>query len=217
MKKLPYLIIFAALHSVLYSAIAVAQINSSPFAKPGGAPEVAAKPAAAKATTTNPAPAAAQKTAQPPENPYEKEYKQRIKKTELDGVYIPKDLADALAQLDKLISAESQEKFKTVGEEKAVHHLYFSLGRWIWVNWSLTNGSRLSEYFRQCGVRHPEDMSMLIIRSYHRHLNGKDLDFKEQMQTLRATYAKEDEERQERARLKLEKETGKPVQLKPKE
>ena len=37
------------------------------------------------------------------------------------------------------------------------------------------------------------------------------------MEALKEVYAKEDEARQERARAKLEQETGKPVLLKPKD
>ena len=43
-------------------------------------------------------------SAQPPasEDKYEEEYQKRIKKDYLYGVYIPKDLADAFTQLNRL-------------------------------------------------------------------------------------------------------------------
>ncbi|MEY4926123.1 MAG: hypothetical protein RI894_559 [Bacteroidota bacterium] len=140
---------------------------------------------------------------------YEKEFQERIKKTEINGVYIPKDLEDALNQLDKLISEESKAKFKTHSEDESVHKLYFSLGRWIWTNWSLLDGSRLSEFFREYGIHHPEDIATIIIRSYHRRLNGKELNLKQQMEDLKAKYAKEDAARKEKSIQKLEKEDGK--------
>ncbi len=190
-----------------------AQPSSSPFNKTKGAvpsappPQGAPKPSqTAPAATTNTNQTAPKK---PMMSVYEKEFQERIKKSEINGVYIPKDLFDALDQLDKLVSEESKAKFKIHTEEESVHKLYFSLGRWIWTNWSLLDGSRLSEFFREYGIHHPEDIAIIIIRSYHRRLNGKDLGFKQQMDDLKAKYAKEDADRKTKSMEKLEKEDGK--------
>ncbi|MCI5081744.1 MAG: hypothetical protein MRY78_08635 [Saprospiraceae bacterium] len=119
-------------------------------------------------------------TAQKPaetESEWEKEYNARVRKSVINGVYIPKDLNDALNQLDKLIDSESKVKFKWLEEDEAVKKLHFSFGRWIIYNWSLYEGSRLSVYFQQIGVTYPDDIAKLLMRAYHRKLNRKDLDF----------------------------------------
>jgi len=111
-------------------------------------------------------------------NDPEKQYQQRIEKDVINGVYIPADLAECFVELNKKISKESKAKFKNMSESEAAIKLHFSLGRWIWHNWSFYEGSRLSVYLNKVGVHHPEDMARLIIITYHRYLNKKPLDVK---------------------------------------
>lgn len=122
----------------------------------------------------------AQEPAQTKEE-FEETYQQRIKQEVLFGQYIPKDLTDAFVQLNKLIDADSKMRFKSVSEEEAVHKLYFSFGRWIIENWGFYGGSRLSYYIKELGISYPEDMAQFIIVSYHRNLNRKELNVKEQV------------------------------------
>jgi len=99
----------------------------------------------------------------------------------LRGVYIPKDLEDCFKQIDRFWSKETKEKAKNLSEEEftAVSHLGF--GMWIRNNWQLWNGSRLSLYFNDMGIYHPDDMSDIILTSYHRYLNGKEIKLEEQI------------------------------------
>lgn len=106
---------------------------------------------------------------------YEKQYQRNIKKSRINGVYIPKDLNDAIEQLIKLSPEKSLEKFKMVPEDGVAKKLHFGLGRWMIVNWNFYDGSRLSHYLKNLGVGHPDDMADFLIVSLHRHLNGKDL------------------------------------------
>lgn len=119
--------------------------------------------------------------AQPPstKEEFEKEYQRRIQQETLNGIYIPKDLADAFVQLNKRIDEESKMTFKSVPEDTAAHKLFFSLGRWMTLNWGFYGGSRLSHYLRELGVTYPEDMARFIIITYHRNLNRKPLNVKE--------------------------------------
>ena len=122
---------------------------------------------------------------------FEAAYQRRIIQERINGVYIPRDLADAFVQLNQLIDQESRRKFKAVPEEEAVRKLHFSLGRWITHNWGFFEGSRLSHYIRKLGVYHPEDMARLIIISYHRYLNKKDLGIKGQLEFYQEKQAAE--------------------------
>lgn len=112
-------------------------------------------------------------------SPPEEDYQSRIKKSELYGVYIPKDLGDAFSQLTKLTDEASRMKFKAMAEEDAKHKLHFSLGRWIINNWGFYEGSRLTKYLNDVGVYDPDDMARFIIVTYHRELNEKPLQVKE--------------------------------------
>ena len=115
----------------------------------------------------------------------EQDYQRRIKKAYINKVYIPKDLGDCFIQLNKLTNRESRAKFKAMPEAAAKVKLHYSLGRWIWYNWSLYEGSRLSVYFNKMKVNHPEDMATFIIVAYHRFLNKKDIEAKALAQELR--------------------------------
>ena len=112
------------------------------------------------------------------EDQFEKKYQQRIKKEVLHGSYIPKDVADAFVQLNKLIDTASKDKYKTMGEMDAVYKLSGGFGRWIIHNWGFYEGSRYSHHLRSMGIYHPEEMAKFTMLMYHRYLNKKKLDVK---------------------------------------
>lgn len=120
-------------------------------------------------------------SAQPPasEDKYEQEYQKRIKKDYLYGVYIPKDLADAFTQLNRLVDDPSKRKFVTVPDTTAARKLHFSLGRWLIHNWGFYEGSRFSAYLKSINIHHPDDMASFVIITYHRYLTKKPLEVKE--------------------------------------
>jgi hypothetical protein len=139
----------------------------------------------------------AQAELQPADNlkQYQENYKWRIEQSTLSGQYIPKDLPDAISELNKLTEESSRAKFKTLTESEAEHKLYFSLGRWIATNWSFYEGSRLSHYFKEVGITFPEDQAIALIIAWHRTLNKKDINFKEIRDRLVEKRKKEHEER----------------------
>lgn len=113
------------------------------------------------------------------EQEFEQQYQERIKKEILNGVYIPKNLDDAIAQLNKLISPDSKVKIKAIPEDSVCMYLHGRLGQWMILNWGFYGGSRLSHYLRSAGVTYPDDMADFLILAYHRHLNGKPVNIKE--------------------------------------
>jgi len=135
----------------------------------------------------------------PPSNDkeFERQYQERITKDRLSGIYIPKNLDDALAQLDKLTSPESRLKFKSIPEDSVCRVMHNRLGQWMIVNWSFYEGSRLSNYLRSAGVTYPYDMADFLILAYHRHLNGHTVTIKELAVYFREKRKKEWEQRQQ--------------------
>jgi len=125
------------------------------------------------------------------EEDYEKEYRRRIQKEYLYRVYIPKDLADAFVNINRLSDKASIAKFKNAPEEEASYKLHLSLGRWMIYNWGFYRGSRLSHYLKNIGLSHPDDMARFIIITYHRNLNKKKLDVKALIESLQAKRQKE--------------------------
>ncbi|MFD0999948.1 DUF6794 domain-containing protein [Ohtaekwangia kribbensis] len=102
------------------------------------------------------------------------EYKKRIQQDSIDHVYIPADLQDCFKQLDKLLSSADKQSFANASEN-SLDKYHMGLGLWIRNNWGLWKGSRLSNHFNKLGVFHPDDMSGIVIRFYHRYLNGHEL------------------------------------------
>lgn len=132
---------------------------------------------------------------------YELEYQQRIKLQKINGRYIPKDLNDAMTRLDVLVDAEGQAKFKAQPEDIAVRRIHFSFGKWMIVNWGFYEGSRLSHYLRLQGITYPDDMATTLMTCFHRHLNGKPLEFEKLATEFAEKRRKEVEERLKQGRV----------------
>lgn len=124
---------------------------------------------------------------------YLREYQERITKDRLFNVYIPKNLDDAMVQLDKLIEPDMQKKYKSIPEDTVCMVMLNRLGQWMINNWGFYGGSRLSHYLRTAGVTFPDDMADLLLIAYHRHLHGKPVLMKELAPPFRQKRKKEHE------------------------
>lgn len=114
-------------------------------------------------------------------------------------VYIPQDLDDSFAELKKILPKEVVEKMKT-GPEKDMVSYHHGLGTSLRNNWGLWQGSRLSKWFNDKGIKHPDDMSGIILDSFWRHLNEKPLKLDEQIKGYQDYWKKIEEERKEQDR-----------------
>ena len=140
-------------------------------------------------------------------------YEERIRKTRLDGHYIPYDLKDAMRELEDITPITSQNAYASREEDFVVRKLYFSFGRWLGVNWSRYEGSRLSAYLNDLGVDTPDGQIELLMRLYHRHLNGKELDVRPLVEAYKAERAAEEEARRARSTvLEVVPPGGEPVE-----
>jgi len=112
------------------------------------------------------------------------------------SVYIPKDLEDSLAELDKLLSPKDREELRNKTEDDMIlyHH---ELGRWMRNNWRLWGDSRLRQYFAALGVPHPESISMIILTSYWRKENHREIKLEEQIATDQAEWEQQKKEQKE--------------------
>ncbi len=126
---------------------------------------------------------------------YEMEYARRIRLEKINGRYIPKDVDDAMKELDKLVDQVGKSKFKSQPEDLAASKIHFSFGRWMIVNWGFYEGSRLSHYLKGLGVSYPDDMATTLMICYHRHLHGKELGLADLAKTFAEKRRKEVEGR----------------------
>jgi hypothetical protein len=100
------------------------------------------------------------------------------------GLYIPKDLHDCFIELKKMLPVDFVEELRK-GKEGDLIQYHLTLGMWIRNHWGLWKGSRLADYFKSRDVRHPDDMSAIILTSFWRHLNGQPIGFEEQSEVYR--------------------------------
>ncbi len=109
-------------------------------------------------------------------------------KSHIDDVYIPKDLEDAIKQLNISFSDSLKNNIKNLTETQFTAEYHFETGLAIRNNWNLWQGSRLSHYFHRKGIKQPDDMSGIILTSFHRQLTGKDLDLDGQIKNYKQHY-----------------------------
>lgn len=95
----------------------------------------------------------------------------------LNGVYIPKDLKEAMLELDKLLPEEDKQEIKSLSSRDQTLKYHHNLGMWIRNNWALWGGSRLALYLREKGVMEPDGMSAVILSFYHDWLTQKDINW----------------------------------------
>lgn len=126
---------------------------------------------------------------------FERQYNINIKKSRIDGHYIPENLEEAVNEFVKLSLPASVEKFRNADEDLVVSKLHFGLGKWLATNWSFYEGSRWSHLLKMKGVADPNDMIQVTLRSIHRSLNNKPVLLDEQAAIIKEVRKKEHLER----------------------
>lgn len=141
------------------------------------------------------------------EESYEAEPKEiRVQKAILNGQYIPKDIADAVKELDKRMDDDAKKIFAALTEEESSYKAFMSFGRWMMIKWGMEEGSRLTAYFESQQIGFVEDMIRILMVTYHRHLNGKPTDPSDLFEFYRTKRQKEYQEK-----LKKLMENSKPL------
>jgi len=117
----------------------------------------------------------------------------------LNGIYIPENIEDCIKQIDGFWDDTTKTKMKNLSEKEFTARTHLGFGMWMRNNWGLWSGSRLSKYFNKFGINHPDDISGIILTSYHRHLNNKEIQLNEQIQYFK-DYWEELKKKQEETR-----------------
>ena len=123
--------------------------------------------------------------------------------------YIPKNLKDAIEYLNCVWSESDKTEFKNT-EDDAVTELHFGTGMGIRNDWELWKGkNRISRFFKSKGISHPDDMSSIILTSFHRELNDKPIDLVSQIKNYKSYW--------ENARMEFEEKKQTQIELSKKE
>jgi hypothetical protein len=127
---------------------------------------------------------------------WEQEDSVRFTTDSLRGQYIPKDLEDCFKQIDSFWSDSIKNEIKQWTEDQFIGRAHMGFGMWMRNNWQLWGGSRLSSYFGEMGIYHPDDMSGIILTSYHRYLNGQDIALEAQIKSYQDYWKNVSEEKE---------------------
>ena len=94
----------------------------------------------------------------------------------------PKGLTEAIHHLEHHLVEEDLREIRQNSEEEFSVGGHHGMGRWLRNQWGLWSGSELAEWFLERGIWHADDMSGIILTSFHRHLTGKRRKLGEQIQ-----------------------------------
>ena len=124
---------------------------------------------------------------------------------------IPNTIEEAFVELHKLSSvgffsskttSYDWNKWLAIEEDDAIAFSHHSIGQWIRNEWELWGGyGELKKWFIANEIKHPDDMSAIILRSYHRFKNNKDMNIEEQIEET-VQYYLSDKEKLMRERKK---------------
>jgi len=95
-------------------------------------------------------------------------------------VPLPVDLDDALRILYDQLEPELEAIYK-LSEDEFFGQAHHGLGRFLRNEWGLWGGSDIQKWFKERGIHHADDMSGIILTSFHRKLLAKDIDLDEQI------------------------------------
>ncbi|MEQ9308338.1 MAG: DUF6794 domain-containing protein [Balneolaceae bacterium] len=110
--------------------------------------------------------------------------------------FVPNNLEECFLSLDTLLSDSTRVEFKEFSKSELAGKTHFGLGIWMRNNWGLWAGSELAKFFNQQGIYHPDDMSGIILTSYHRRLNGVPVRLNKQIRYYQEYWKKTDKEQQ---------------------
>jgi len=99
----------------------------------------------------------------------------------------PKNLTECIQMLDKNLKKQDKEYLKTLTEDEFFMESHFTIGMGIRNEWIRSGNPELVTFFLDQGVKHPDDMSAMILTSYYRHLLGKEIDFEGQIEKYNET------------------------------
>ena len=97
--------------------------------------------------------------------------------------YVPSSLNESIEFLECEWADNLKNEFKLKPEEDAVTELHFGYGLYLRNEWELWKGNNeLSKSFHEIGITHPDDISSIILTSFHRKLNNQNIEIEKQVQ-----------------------------------
>jgi hypothetical protein len=92
----------------------------------------------------------------------------------------PKNLKECIEELDRILSESDKETIRSMDKGLFASTQHFGMGVQIRNSWGLWDEtSELYKYFHEklSFAYHADEVSGLILRTFHEHLQGKTIDF----------------------------------------
>lgn len=102
----------------------------------------------------------------------------------------PKNLEECFDVLKSKLKQEEIAFIKANADN--VVSLHHSLGQKLRNDWGLWGDSDLNRYFGNLGICHPDDISSIILHSFHRHLNDKPLELEQLIEKYQDYWKKQE-------------------------
>lgn len=102
----------------------------------------------------------------------QKELEKRLTTEKIGNIYIPQNLHESFAELDKQLTEINKKEMRALPKRDEMIRYHLGLGTWMRNSWGLWGGSRLQKYFTAKGIKDPEDMSSIILYFYYDWLKG---------------------------------------------
>jgi len=115
---------------------------------------------------------------------------------------IPATLAEAHAELERILSAEALAKVDAMTSEEDMDMQHFGLGLGLRNGWGLWRGSVMAKHMEELGFTHPDSMSSVILKTFWCKRHGQDFRLKERAAESRK-YLEEEENRIPKARAAM--------------
>ncbi len=103
---------------------------------------------------------------------------------------IPNNLEECFEELKNNILTEKEIKLFSSLVEENVSSWHHSLGMDIRNNWGLWTNSSLAKYFEGLGIMHADDMSGIILTSFHRYLHRQPIELEKQIKEYQDYWTK---------------------------
>jgi len=83
----------------------------------------------------------------------------------------PRDIQQAIACLDAHWSEKTKTEFAALAAGEVIR-THIGIGMWIRNNWGLWQGGALHDFFTGQNIKHPDDMSVLLLNAYWLRSHG---------------------------------------------
>lgn len=109
------------------------------------------------------------------------------------NVKVPTTLNECFEALTELLNDGERDQLMMCPDRDVIQY-HHGLGRFIRNEWGLWQGGPLSKHLMSIGLRHPDDMSTIIVEAYRANLRKESYDINSKIEKYKEYWDKVDNE-----------------------